>query len=137
LSVGFWKNAPSLLFFIAIVGTQIFAMYISIYGLIAFPIGWAWGISIMCISVGYFMIMDFVKCQVYKVWNFELTATLWPVKSRREKLRLRRLAHARHERIKLSLRKINKIINAVRFAHRLPHFKNLPDVEFVPPPKHH
>lgn len=137
LAVPFWHNAPSLLFFIAIVGTQIFAMYISIYGLLAHPIGWAWGASVMAISVGYFIILDQVKVQIYKIWSFELTATLWPVRSRREKLKARRAQKIRLARIKINIRKAKKIINAVRFAYHLPHFRKLPDVEFVPPPSHH
>jgi H+-transporting ATPase len=29
----FWENAPSLLFIIAVAGTQVFAAFVSIYGL--------------------------------------------------------------------------------------------------------
>jgi len=85
----FWVRPPSFLFFLAIVGTHIFAMFISIYGVIAAPIGWAWGASVMCISVGFFFFMDAVKVYVYKRWSFELTAKLWPSKRRRDKLKAR------------------------------------------------
>jgi H+-transporting ATPase len=137
LATYFWENAPSLLFFIAIVGTQIFALYISVYGLIAHPIGWGWGASVFCISVGYFIFLDIVKVQVYRVWSFELTATLWPVRSRREKLARRRAAAARLARIRITINKLRKVLNATRFAAKLKHYKKLPEPEPVPPPAHH
>lgn len=41
----FWLSPPSWLFTIAVGGTQVFAMFMSIFGIphIAEPIGWAWG----------------------------------------------------------------------------------------------
>ena len=36
----FWKNPPSLIFFVAIFGTQVFAMFISIYGAVSTACGW-------------------------------------------------------------------------------------------------
>lgn len=67
----FWTNKPSLSFFCAIVGTQIFAMFFAIYGVLSGPIGWGWGVSIMVISVAYFCLMDMVKvCIPYYFFFF-------------------------------------------------------------------
>jgi len=68
LSGYFWENIPSLTFIIAVMGTQVFAMLISIYGVIAPPIGWAWGTTIIVISLVYFVFLDFVKVQLFKYW---------------------------------------------------------------------
>jgi len=73
LSGYFWENIPSITFIVAVLGTQVFAMLISIYGVIAPPIGWAWGITIICISLVYFVFLDFVKVQLFKYWSFEQT----------------------------------------------------------------
>jgi H+-transporting ATPase len=54
LSGFFWENLPSPTFFIAVMGTQVFAMFISIYGILAPAIGWGWGVSIIGISLAYF-----------------------------------------------------------------------------------
>ncbi|CAG8471316.1 12371_t:CDS:2 [Racocetra fulgida] len=45
LSGYFWENLPSITFFIAVMGTQVFAMFISIYGLLTAPVGWGWGVA--------------------------------------------------------------------------------------------
>mmetsp|Transcript_826 Transcript_826/g.1342 ORF Transcript_826/g.1342 Transcript_826/m.1342 type:complete len:1022 (-) Transcript_826:133-3198(-) len=67
----FWQKPPSLVFFVAIMGTQVFAMFISIYGVpsLTDPIGWPWGLAIMGSSLAYFVVMDAVKCVVYYYWD--------------------------------------------------------------------
>ncbi|CAJ0751966.1 9735_t:CDS:2 [Entrophospora sp. SA101] len=112
LSGYFWENLPSPTFFIAVMGTQVFAMFISIYG--AFTdgggIGWAWGLSIIAISLVYFVFLDFVKVAIFKYWSFELTARLWPSKSRKTKLRSRKLDASYQIRISRTVAKIRKVV---------------------------
>nr|CAG8487716.1 15457_t:CDS:2 [Entrophospora candida] len=112
LSGYFWENLPSPTFFIAVMGTQVFAMFISIYG--AFTegggIGWAWGLSIITISLVYFVFLDFVKVAIFKYWSFELTARLWPSKSRKTKLRSRKLDASYQIRISRTVAKIRKVV---------------------------
>jgi len=106
----FYTNRPSLVFFCAIVGTQIFAMFVSIYGILSSPIGWKWGVSVMCISIGYFCLMDAVKTYVYSIWSYELTATVCPTPKRRQKLRRLQEAAARKKRIEKTVNKVRKIL---------------------------
>ncbi|RKP39492.1 H(+)-ATPase [Dimargaris cristalligena] len=63
LSGYFWESLPSWIFTIAIMGTQVFAMLISIFGVngLTASIGWGWGCGIMGVSLLYFMVLDIVK----------------------------------------------------------------------------
>jgi len=71
LAEPFWVKPPSLLFFVAIMGTQVFAMLISIFGVpsLTTAIGWEWGFAVMASSLGYFVVMDMVKVAVYYFWD--------------------------------------------------------------------
>jgi H+-transporting ATPase len=140
LAVPFYKNPPSLIFFVAVAGTQVFAMFISIYGVLAAPIGWGWGVSIMCVSIGYFFVLDFVKCQIYRVWSFELTACLWPSKERRAKLARYRALAAKRARFNANVSKVRHVVTMVRVAKNWgdgSHYHNLPEAELAPVPSGH
>ncbi|EXX79171.1 H(+)-exporting P2-type ATPase PMA1 [Rhizophagus irregularis DAOM 197198w] len=110
LSGYFWENIPSITFIIAVLGTQVFAMLISIYGLLTPKIGWGWGVTIICISLGYFVFLDFVKVQLFRYWSFELTAKLWPSKTRRTKLQDRKAYAINHARIVGNISKVRKVV---------------------------
>lgn len=110
LSGYFWENIPSITFIIAVLGTQVFAMLISIYGLLTPKIGWGWGVTIICISLGYFVFLDFVKVQLFRYWSFELTAKLWPSKTRRTKLQDRKAYAISHARIVSNISKVRKVV---------------------------
>ncbi|CAG8647776.1 7976_t:CDS:2 [Ambispora gerdemannii] len=110
LSGYFWESLPSPIFFIAVMGTQVFAMFISIYGLLTEAIGWSWGISIIGVSLGYFFVLDFIKVQIFKYWSFELTATLWPSKERKSKLHDRREQHEQKIKVQRTIEKVRKVV---------------------------
>jgi H+-transporting ATPase len=113
LPTWFWKSTPSLTFTIAIVGTQIFAMFMSIYGIDVFEavsIGWGWGLSVLCISGVMFMLLDVVKVMVIKNWSFELTAMLWPTPARRKELRKRQKEKVVKARVEKNVEKVRKVL---------------------------
>lgn len=124
----FWTNKPSLIFFIAIVGTQIFAMFISIYGVLSGPIGWGWGVSIMAISTAVFVLLDMVKVFMYRYWSFELTAYLWPAPSRRTKLTQRRARKIQLTRVE---RNVDKMRNVLRIITVLQSFKTYKPPKYI------
>jgi len=134
-----YRSPPSLIFFIAIVATQIFALFISVYGVIAdAPIGWAWGGTTFAISVVYFMLMDMVKCLIYKYWNFELTACLWPSPERRAKLAARKVLAIKQHRVSANIRKVHRVVNCVIGGVRaFKAYKPLPEPKRVMPKTHH
>ncbi|KAJ9062759.1 hypothetical protein DSO57_1038175 [Entomophthora muscae] len=112
LSGYFWESLPSWFFFIAVMGTQVFAMLITIFGvpdLIA-AVGPGWGFAIIGVSLVYFVILDFVKVQLFRIWSFKFTATLWPTPARRAKLAQRKLEVESHQRLKDNVNKIKKVL---------------------------
>ncbi|KAJ1330086.1 plasma-membrane proton-efflux P-type ATPase [Batrachochytrium salamandrivorans] len=107
----FWTSVPSWTFVLAIVGTQVIAMFMSIYGasfLYATAIGWGWGVSIIFSSFVFFIFLDAVKVFVISKWSFELTAELWPVPSRRAKLLKRREDAILHKRVHANIAKLRR-----------------------------
>ncbi|CAG8694742.1 8251_t:CDS:2, partial [Ambispora leptoticha] len=110
LSGHFWESLPSPLFFVAVMGTQVFAMFLSVYGLLTTAIGWGWGISVIGVSLGYFIVLDFIKVQIFKYWSFELTATLWPSKERRTKLHDRHTQHEHNIKVQRTINKVRKVV---------------------------
>lgn len=82
---------PHWIFTVCILATQVLALFFSVYGVFGegekvAPCGWPWGISVLAISLVYFMLLDFVKVYVFRRWNFELTAKLVPTPKRKDKL---------------------------------------------------
>lgn len=85
-----WKNIPHWIFTVCILATQVLALFFSVYGVFGegekvAPCGWPWGISVLAISLVYFMLLDFIKVYVFRRWNYKLTAQLVPTKGRKEK----------------------------------------------------
>ncbi|KAF9361304.1 hypothetical protein BGX26_004489 [Mortierella sp. AD094] len=110
LSGYFWENIPSPIFFIAVMGTQVFAMLICVYGVIVGEaIGWMWGLAIIGISLVYFIFLDFVKVYIFKSWNFELTARAWPSKANKAKLAARNARAIEQKRVWSSIDHVRQI----------------------------
>ncbi|KAJ3271173.1 hypothetical protein HK104_004732, partial [Borealophlyctis nickersoniae] len=113
LPTWFWKSRPSLIFTFAIGITQVFAMFMSIYGvdaLHAVPIGWGWGVSVICISLISFMFLDIVKVLVIRHWSFELTAKLWPAPARKAEVVKRRARKVIDDRVRINNKKAKKVL---------------------------
>ncbi|TPX66069.1 H+-exporting ATPase [Spizellomyces sp. 'palustris'] len=118
----FWKSRPSLLFIVAVGATQVFAMFMSIYGVSFFeavPIGWGWGLAIISISLVSFMFIDVVKVLVMSAWSFELTAKLWPSPSRRAELARRQAEAERQKRIRAAIARVRVVVYAISAAHTM------------------
>ncbi|KAF9961366.1 hypothetical protein BGZ72_004075, partial [Mortierella alpina] len=110
LSGYFWENMPSPIFFIAVMGTQVFAMLICVYGVIVGEaIGWIWGIAIIGISLVYFVFLDFVKVYIFKRWTFEFTAHAWPTKERKNKLAARKVRVIQQKRVWSSIDHVRQV----------------------------
>jgi len=106
-----YTSPPSLVFFLAVFLTQVFAMFISVYGVLATPIGWPWSASVLTISLFIFMLLDIVKCWVFKHWTFEVTAKLWPTAERRKKLQHRAERAIIVQRVAKRIRKMHYYVN--------------------------
>jgi len=133
LSGRFWTNPPSLVFASAVLLTQIFAMFISVYGVLSTPCGWGWGGAVMGVSLTYFMLLDFIKVWFYGMWNYELTVKLWPTKIRKERLKQKKIKEALDKRIEKTAKKMRIVCHMVKFASRLRHYHPLPEPKMALP----
>ncbi|KAG0077336.1 H(+)-ATPase [Linnemannia elongata] len=110
LSGYFWENMPSPIFFIAVMGTQVFAMLICVYGVIVGEaIGWGWGTAVIAISLVYFVFLDFVKVFIFRYWSFEFTAAAWPTKARKDKLKARKVRVIQQQRVWSSIDQVRQV----------------------------
>ena len=114
-----YSNVPAARFTAAILGTQAIAMLFAVYGVVSAPIGWAVSAVVMAISLVFFMVLDMVKCAVYRWWSFDLTVWMWPTPGRREKWRQRRETRERKERMRALVRRVRRVMHAVWFLRLL------------------
>jgi H+-transporting ATPase len=117
----FWENLPSMIFFLAVMGTQVFAMFMSWFGVkgLTVAIGPAYSIGIIVVSLLYFVILDIVKVLVMRYWSFELTAKLWPSPARRKKLADRKANEIFMKRYRANVQKVRKVVVMMRVLSAL------------------
>ncbi|KAF8939562.1 H(+)-ATPase [Dissophora ornata] len=95
----FWENLPSPLFACVIIGTQIVALLMVVFGGLTPKIPFSQAIVILLISFAYFILLDVVKVQIFKIWSFELTAAVVRTPTRRKKLAERKARKIQQERV--------------------------------------
>lgn len=110
---GYWyTNMPNWLFTVCIIGTQIVALFFSVYGIFGeeegvAPCGYPWGLAVLGISLVYFMLLDVVKVQIFRCWSFEMTAKVVPTRARKNKLASRKEIMARHIETQAAWKKLS------------------------------
>jgi H+-transporting ATPase len=72
----FWKSRPSWILTGAVVGTQLIATLIAVYGLLMPALGWHWALVVWGYALAWFVINDFVKQGAYRLAS---TGLLKPV----------------------------------------------------------
>jgi H+-transporting ATPase len=65
----FWSIRPAPILVIAVIGTQVAATLIAVYGLFMTPLGWKWAGFVWAYALGWFLVSDQVKLIAYKVLN--------------------------------------------------------------------
>jgi len=63
----FWSIRPAPILFVAVVGTQVAATLIAVYGLLMPPIGWGWALVIWGYALAWFLVNDRVKLAAYRI----------------------------------------------------------------------
>ncbi len=63
----FWSSRPSNLLLGAVLGTQVIATLIAVYGVLVPPIGWGWAAVVWAYALACFLINDQVKLLTYRV----------------------------------------------------------------------
>ncbi|KAF9945005.1 hypothetical protein BGZ70_004143, partial [Mortierella alpina] len=105
----FWENLPSPIFAVVIIGTQIIALLMVIFGGLTPKVPAGQAIVVLVISFIYFIILDVVKVQMFKRWSFEMTATFVPTKARRTKLAARKAVVIQQKRVWESIDQVRKV----------------------------
>ncbi len=73
----FWSIRPAKILWIAVLGTQIIATLIAVYGLFMTPLGWGWAGFVWGYALVWFLLNDRLKLLAYKIFD--------PVKKKNEK----------------------------------------------------
>ena len=72
----FWSIRPAAILFWAVVGTQIIATLIAVYGLFMAPLGWYWAGIVWVYSIAWFFVNDGVKLAAYRMLDPQRPAVL-------------------------------------------------------------
>jgi H+-transporting ATPase len=72
----FWSIKPAPILLIAVLGTQIVATLIAVYGLFMTPIGWQWAGFVWAYALAWFVINDQVKLVAYRLFGREHSGLL-------------------------------------------------------------
>ena len=65
----FWSIRPARILLVAVVGTQIAATLVAVYGLFMPPIGWGWAALVWGYSLVWFLLNDRVKLLAYRIFD--------------------------------------------------------------------
>ncbi len=78
----FWSIRPAKILMAAVVGTQIIATLIAVYGVFMAPIGWKWAGLIWLYAFAWFLVNDRLKLVAYRIFDRQQSGILG--KSRHE-----------------------------------------------------
>jgi H+-transporting ATPase len=65
----FWSIRPARVLVLAVVGTQLVATLIAVYGLFMTPLGWGWALFVWGYALAWFLVNDRVKLLAYRVFD--------------------------------------------------------------------
>jgi H+-transporting ATPase len=63
----FWSIPPARILWVAVLGTQIVATLIAVYGLFMTPLGWGWALFVWVYAVSWALVNDRVKLLAYRL----------------------------------------------------------------------
>ncbi|HKI90266.1 MAG TPA: HAD-IC family P-type ATPase, partial [Draconibacterium sp.] len=65
----FWSIRPAKILWIAVLGTQIVATLIAVYGIFMTPLGWGWAGFVWGYALIWFLVNDRIKLLAYKIFD--------------------------------------------------------------------
>ena len=65
----FWSIRPARILWVAVLGTQIVATLIAVYGLFMTPLGWGWAAFVWGYALVWFLVNDRVKLLAYRIFD--------------------------------------------------------------------
>jgi H+-transporting ATPase len=69
----FWSVKPARILVAAVVGTQLVATFIAVYGLFMAPLGWTWAGVVWAYALAWFFVNDRVKLLAYRIFDRQHT----------------------------------------------------------------
>jgi len=82
----FWSIRPAPILLLAVIGTQLLATLIAVYGVFMAPLGWHWAILVWGYALAWFLVNDRIKLAAYRVFGHHGEGLLgkmsWPAKHR-------------------------------------------------------
>ena len=72
----FWSIRPAQILWIAVLGTQLVATLIAVYGLFMTPLGWGWAAFVWGYALVWFLVTDRVKLVAYRIFDPAATPLL-------------------------------------------------------------
>jgi H+-transporting ATPase len=74
----FWSIPPARVLLGAVLGTQLLATLIAVYGVFMTPIGWGWALLVWGYALAWFLVNDRVKLLAYRIFDPEQPGLLTP-----------------------------------------------------------
>ena len=65
----FWSIPPARILWVAVLGTQILATLIAVYGIFMPPLGWGWALFVWGYAIAWFLASDRVKLVAYQIFE--------------------------------------------------------------------
>jgi H+-transporting ATPase len=65
----FWSIRPARILWVAVLGTQIVATLIAVYGVFMTPLGWGWALFVWGYALAWFLLNDRVKLLAYRIFD--------------------------------------------------------------------
>ncbi len=65
----FWSIRPAQILWVAVLGTQILATLIAVYGLFMTPLGWGWALFVWGYALAWFLVNDRIKLLAYRIFD--------------------------------------------------------------------
>lgn len=65
----FWSIRPAKVLLLAVVGTQIIATLIAVYGVFMTPLGWGWASFVWAYAFVWFLVSDRIKLFAYRIFD--------------------------------------------------------------------
>jgi H+-transporting ATPase len=77
----FWSIPPAKILWIAVLGTQILATLIAVYGLFMTPLGWGWALFVWGYALAWFLVNDRIKLLTYRLLSVSRSKRKSPLKT--------------------------------------------------------
>jgi H+-transporting ATPase len=65
----FWSIRPAKILWLAVLGTQVVATLIAVYGLFMTPLGWGWAGAVWGYALVWFLVNDRIKLLAYRIFD--------------------------------------------------------------------